>query len=231
MGRILSTPLICRDAVSLTGEQGGQAFALPSLKPPDLLVLLLKLPAVLVGERAQERRALLRLRSDIEILNRPGQPPRPVLLVDDRRHVDAVAPAEEVLERDDDEVRAGTEERAEQRIAGAGTERGVRIPACLTESRDLGAEVAFLPSRVVPPFGERRGIVRAADRHRLGRVLRRIAKRLARTVPFALPPQHLEARDAQTHQRLPDEVRDEAEILGNDPRAGLLEDPHDAFAL
>src|SRR5688572_18846351 len=188
-------------------------------------------PCVIPRERAQKRRPLLRLRPDIEIVYRPRQPPRPVLVVHDRGQVDAVAPAEEVLERDDDDVRAGTEKSAKERIAGAGAERGARIAASLAESGDFGAEVTFLRAGVVPPFGERFGIVRAADSHRFGTVPRRIAEGLARAVPFALPPQHFETRDAQTPQRLPDEVRDEAEILGNDLRAGLLEDPHDALAL
>src|SRR5262245_31819473 len=148
----------------------------------------------------EKRCALLRLRPEVELLYRPRQAPRPVLVVDDRRNVDTIAPAEQILERDDDELRAGTEEGPEQGVARAGTEWGVGIAARLPETRNRGAEVTLLDARVVPPFRQRLGIVSPGDRDRLCGIVGRVAERLARTVPLALPSQHFQARDVEPHQ-------------------------------
>ena len=55
-----------------------------------------------------------------------------------------------------------------QRIAEASVEGRVGIAPGLAQPGNLGAQMALAPVGAVPPFRERVGVVRAADRHRFG---------------------------------------------------------------
>ena len=48
-------------------------------------------------------------------------------------------------------------------------------------------------------------------------------------VPMALPAKHAVAGDAEPRQRLADEVRDDAQVLGDDLGPGVSEDAQDAL--
>ena len=84
-------------------------------------------PPGIPREAAEKCGALACFGQRDQIIDRPGQPPRPVLVVDDARQVDAIAPAEQILERDDDDVGPGAEQRLEQRIAEPIVEGRIRI--------------------------------------------------------------------------------------------------------
>ena len=66
----------------------------------------------------------------------------------------------------------------EQRVADAGVEGRVGIAAGLAQPGNLGAQMALAPVGAVPPLRERVGVVRAADGHRFGGVIRRPPERL-----------------------------------------------------
>ena len=73
--------------VHISGDRIKKGWKAPSCAP------------VLPGERAEERRPLVRAAVGRQVLDWSGQAPRPVQVADDRGHVDAIPPAEDVLDR------------------------------------------------------------------------------------------------------------------------------------
>ena len=76
--------------------------------------------------------------------------------------------------------------------------------------------LAFVERGLVPPLREGLGVVRAAGRDGILRVLGGILNGLPVGVPVALPPQHLVAGNLEPRQRLAHEVGNHAEIFGDD---------------
>jgi hypothetical protein len=64
-------------------------------------------------------------------------------MADDGRRVDAIAPAEDVLQRHNHDVGARGEDRGEQRVADRVRVWRVRIDARLTDGRDVGQSLAL----------------------------------------------------------------------------------------
>src|SRR6202035_2318678 len=63
-----------------------------------------------------------------------------------------------------------------------------------------------------------------------GRILRRIAERLALHLPVALPSQHTVSRNLKPRERCAHEGRDNPQILGQDLRVSLGENAKDLFS-
>ena len=152
-------------------------------------------------------------------IDRPRHSPSPVHVVHHGRRVDAVARSEDVLHRNDDEIGARGEECAQQCIAQAIVKGILGAAAGSTECRPLDRVSPFVEVCQIPPLGQRLGVVRRGRSQRHGGKPPRIAEGLTDDVPFTLPSEHLVARHVKTRQRLAHEVRDAAEIFGNDLRA------------
>ena len=72
----------------------------------------------------------------VELVDQPRQTPAPVSLVDGCRRVDAIGPTEEILERENRVARSGHEQRADERVADCGGERGRRTSVAALASVD-----------------------------------------------------------------------------------------------
>jgi hypothetical protein len=106
-------------------------------------------------------------------VGRPPQPPRPVVPREAPRQVDAVAPAEDILDGQDEQVGSGDEERFEEPVAKAGREaRSGKIEAVPRVRRSS----PILPtlSRSSPgnwsTTPRASGVVRAGGGDRCGRI-------------------------------------------------------------
>ena len=127
-------------------------------------------------------------------VDRPLHAPRPVHLVDDRGRVDAIGPAEDVLQRNQRQARAGRQQRLQ----------------------DRGALFLGLPFR---RRRQRLDVVRAGRGHRSLGEFRRIDRRLPVAIPMPLPAQHLQPRQIEARHRFAHKRRDRSEIFGDHRRA------------
>src|SRR5207253_4079070 len=80
-------------------------------------------PAVSLDEAAKAAGALDRRWLGDQVIHRPRQPPRPVDVVDNGGRVDAIAPAEDVLDGQQEHVGSGGENRRDDRVAHGVGER------------------------------------------------------------------------------------------------------------
>src|SRR5689334_17714184 len=69
------------------------------------------------GERPQSARPLPGDVDGLELIDRPGQAPRPVAVVDGAGFVDAIGPSEDVLNRQEHITRAGPVRELDDKIA------------------------------------------------------------------------------------------------------------------
>ena len=77
-----------------------------------------------------------------------GKPPGPVA-IDLAGNIDALAPAENVLQREQQQPRRGGKQRADERVAN-NWRKWLRREAGLSHRRDIGAELALLVGRPRP---------------------------------------------------------------------------------
>ena len=135
----------------------------------------------------------------------------PVAVADRRGQVDAIAPPEDILHRQQHQVRAGVVEFVEDAIADA-----------LVVLRGLHAKArALLRRQRFPPHGHRLCVVRTGHGDRQRRIQRGIA---------CLPAPHLVARDAKPHDRLTHERGNRPEVLDTDVGLGVHHDAQDGLA-
>src|SRR5438874_4352489 len=83
-------------------------------------------PSVSFGPDAELLLALAGLGNLVERIDRPRQPERPVAVADRARFVDAIAPAEDILNWRQQQIRRRREQRFEQRVAHRDGVRAVR---------------------------------------------------------------------------------------------------------
>ena len=108
-------------------------------------------------------------------------------------------------------------QRLEQHVPHFWIVRGGRdvSPAEAPHRRERRDLFALARPGMFPPDGHRFGVVRAGSGHRAGRILGRIAERLAFFVPVPLPSKHTEARDVKTRER-------DAHESGTVPRSSAM---------
>ena len=81
-------------------------------------------PVRLAGQQAEKGRAFLRVRVRAEGVDRPGKPPRPVVIAHGARCIDANGPAEDVRHRQIEMVRPGGVGLVEPGVAQGGIQMG-----------------------------------------------------------------------------------------------------------
>src|SRR5437762_9951575 len=107
---------------------------------------------------AQPNRALVGFGVSAEAIDGPWEAERPVLLGDGRGLVDAIAPAEGVLNRQQQQIGSRREQRLEQDVANLGRVGDRRDVAAAGEALDERQLRHFCPlvlRRVLPPWEER----------------------------------------------------------------------------
>ena len=166
-----------------------------------------------------------------QLVDEPAQPPGPVVVVDQRRRVDAFLPPEHVLDREQHDIGAGRVEQLQDRVARRVVERRPGIGVRRSIVIDSDERLALVHRGIVPPLGGWFRVVRAACGDAAGRIGARVLERLPVRVPVALPAQHLVAGNLQAVQRLADKRRDHAEILGDDLRAWRAQHVEHRFPL
>ncbi len=133
------------------------------------------------------------------------------MVVDRRRLVDAIAPAEHVLHGKQHELRRRRHQHFEQRVP---------VHLCAMHHAlhrlERGHLLAIVLGRVLPPHGGRFRIVSPRRGDRYGRVVRRIDKWLALAEPVAFPSENAEPGNTEPRERRAHEIGHDAEILGDD---------------
>src|SRR5215213_4266125 len=180
--------------------------------------------AVFRGQGSQEPLPLGRVLHVDKTIRRPRELEAPVLIVNLRRLVDPIAPAEYVLDGEQQQVGCRAEQRLEQNVADGCVEGTIRDVAKTLRRWDVRNPAPLVCIREVPPDRHRLRVMRPARRDRRRRIVRRIAKRLAVAVPQALPSEDAKARDANPAERLAHEVGYGTKILDDDVCAGLAQD-------
>src|SRR5687767_9299316 len=159
--------LTARPSYRCTEAGSSDPAALPDLKvrPPNT---------------PEKPRALNRLGTSRPLVHGPRHAPRPVVIANCGGPVDAIAPAEDVLDRKEQVIgRSHTHESQDGIAKSIAPWRGWLPCGNSRAVQHLGEGVPILGRRFVPPNRHRFGVVRAGRRHGSLGVLRRTHKRPA----------------------------------------------------
>ena len=122
-----------------------------------------------------------------QVVNGHGKPPGPILVIDRRGSIDAIAPTEEILDWKNDEIGIGVGHHREQGVPERVGIAIVRVQIQGSKGGQVEQEPALVVIRAVPPFGHGFGIVRTGRRDADPWIAARIAKPMRSFGPLALP--------------------------------------------